>query len=169
MKKLLIKILKKSLGLKSLMHFEGSYVIKVWDKTTGDLIKEYAPIKNLVVSSPSGYGINLIMRSLGNDSTYPLPITSASIGTGTTAPTLADTDLQTAVLTGIVVADRVVLDNAVIISFFINDGELANGTYKEFGIYSNGRLFARSLIDPVFVKGSNQNVSVDYTIASVNV
>lgn len=158
------KILQTS-GLK----FKGSYVIKTWDKDTGELLWQSDPIENLVVSDPSGYGINLIMRALANDPTYPLAITSASIGTGTTEPALGDTDLETPVLSGIIVADTLVVDNGTIISFFINDAELADGTYTEFGIYCSGRLFARSLIDPQFVKGPNQNVSVDYTIASINI
>lgn len=149
--------------LKSSAEIKGSYRIRTWDKDTGKLIWDSGEIKNLIVNS-LGYGLDIFTRQLGGDTTYAIEIDSAKIGTGTTAPTSADTDLETAVLSGITVASTSFSVGSVTISFFIPDANLANGTYNEFGIFANGRLFARSIITPAFVKGSNQNTTVDYTI-----
>lgn len=164
----------KTLSIKNENGLSGSYVIKTWDASK---VKDFKDtlcseplsvskrMKNKIVST-SGYGRNLIMRQLAGDTTYSIEIDSAKIGTGTNAPADSDTDLQTAVLSNIPVANVVVSNDSVLITFFITDALLTNGTYKEFGIYCNGRLFARSLISPNFTKGSNQNATVDYTITS---
>jgi hypothetical protein len=150
--------------LKDKHSIKGSYVIKVYDSITNELIKEYPRVENLVVSGSGGYGRNLIVRKLAGDDTYPIEIDSAQIGTGATAPSNSDIALVTPVLTGIQVANVAMSNNLVIITFFMTNALLANGTYKEFGLFCNGRMFARSLITPNLVKGSNQNVVVDYTI-----
>ncbi len=157
-KKCIIYLMKNSLTIK------GSYIIRTWDATTGKLLSETAPIENLIVSGAAGYGRNLIMRQISGDSTYPIEIDSAKIGTGSTAPSDADTDLQTAVLSNIQVANSALSNDSLVLTFFITDALLANGTYNEFGLFCNGRLFARSIISPAFVKGSNQNATIDYTI-----
>lgn len=151
---------------------EGSYVIKTWDANKVKCFedtKHSSPlsvsdrIKNLIVLG-TGYGKDLVIRRLYGDTTYALEIDSAAIGTGSTAPANSDTGLEAATLSGIVVADSVLGSGYVTFSFFITDAQLANGTYREFGIFANLRLFARSLITPVFTKASNVNISVDYTI-----
>lgn len=160
----LTDIINSMLNLKSAGALIGSYTIKVTDARTGALKRVIGPIKNLIVAS-SGYGTDLVTRALGGDTTYQLEIDSAAIGSGSTAPTAADTGLGTSVLAGIAVASvDYPTTGQVILSFFIPDGDLANGTYNEFGIFANLRLFARSLITPAFTKGSNENTTVDYTI-----
>lgn len=149
--------------LKSGSILEGSYVIKKWDAITGKLLEVSAPIKNKVVLG-TGYGRDIILRQLKGDTTYQIEIDSAAIGTGSTAPTDADTGLEASSLSGIVVADSVLGSGYITLSFFITDAQLANGTYNEFGIFCNSRLFARSLILPALTKASNINISVDYTI-----
>ena len=163
------KDMKKQL-LKDGMRLKGSYVIRTYKAGTKELIKEYPPIENMIMLG-TGYGGNLILRALVDDETYPasqLPISSASIGSGTTAPAVTDTDLETPVVTGILVASSEILSvSSIVISFFIPDSSLADGTYSEFGIFSNGRLFARSLLSPYFIKLSNTDTTVDYTISYV--
>ena len=153
----------EKLNLKNNSGISGSYVIRKYKAGTKELIWQSEPIKNLIVSS-SGYGRNIIARVLASDNTYPLAITSAEIGTGNTAPTNADTNTETAVLTGISIAEVVVTNNVVVFSFFIASGELANGTYKEFTMKCGTQLFARSLITPNYVKGTNEDTTIDYTI-----
>jgi hypothetical protein len=159
-------------GISNEGGLSGSYVIKTWDankvKCFADTLKNKPlsvskVIKNKIVLG-TGYGRNIIIRQLGNDTTYAIPIDSAAIGTGTNTPASSDTGLQTPVLSSIAVADRTVGTDNVVISFFITDAQLANGTYTEFGIFCNLRLFARSLITPVYTKATNENVTVDYTI-----
>lgn len=147
---------EKKLGIK------GKLVISKFKAGTKELLNKIE-VTNLVVSASTGYGRNLIMRRLGGDTTYGIAIDSGGIGTGTTAPTDADTALETAVLTGINVANASVSNDEVIMSFFMTDAELANGTYNEFGVFIGGRLFARAIISPAHTKASGEDTSVDYT------
>lgn len=137
------------------------------DSQTGKVKRISDWHKNLVVNG-TGTGINIIARLLGNDSTYPLPITKAKIGTGTTAPANGDTDLQTPTFTKNTVASQVISGGVVTISFFLTDAELANGTYTEFGIFCVNQLFARSIISPSYVKGTNEDTTVEYEITVSN-
>lgn len=164
--------MKNLLKLFSRSGIEGSYVIKTWDaekvKCFEDT-KHNTPLsvskvqKNLVVAG-TGTGKNILVRQLANDTTYPISITLGAIGTGSTAPAASDTGLETQVLGSIPIADSTVGTSSLAITFFITDAQLANGTYREFGVFCAARLFARSLISPVFVKSSNQNVTIEYSI-----
>lgn len=149
----------------------GSYVIKTYRAGTKELIRQTQPIKNLIVNGSTGYGKNLIARALLGSSwttAYSIVIDSASIGTGSTAPASSDTNLQTPVLTGVTVAfGEFTTASEIILSFFIASASLANGTYTEFGLFCNGKLFARSLITPSYVKGDNEDSSVEYTISII--
>lgn len=153
----------KHLDVKDKGSMIGTFVIRKFKAGTKELIWESEPIRNRVVVS-SGYGKNLLARALINDTTYPVYINSASIGTGTNTPADSDTGLQTSVLASIAVASSSATLGVATLSFFIPSATLANGTYTEFGIFAVGRLFARSLITPSFVKASNQDTTIDYTI-----
>lgn len=142
---------------------KGSYVLRSYDSVTKKLIEEIK-VENLIVSSNSGYGRNLIMRQLGNDPTYPIAIDSAKIGTGTATPADTDTDLQTPAVATIEMTSYEVTNDRLVISMFITDANLPNGIYTEFGLFCNGRLFARSLIIPTYNKISNRETSIEYTI-----
>lgn len=146
---------------------KGKYRIKKTNATTGEIISVSDWIPNLIMLADTT-GLNIIIRRMANDLTYDCIITSAEIGTGTTPPTSADTDLETPVLTGIVVADQTVAVDNVDFSFFIADMDLANGTYTEFGLRAGAQLFARSLIVPDYVKGSNEDTTIEYTITASN-
>lgn len=113
-------------------------------------------------------GINLIIRRLGNDLTYDCIITTAEIGIGSTAATNSDANLQTPVVTGIIPADQTVAVDSVTISLFIPSASLPNGTYHEFGIRCGTQMFARSIISPGYVKGSNQDTTIEYVIEANN-
>lgn len=149
------------LNLKSGFKLEGSYIIKKWDKKTGKLLWTSPRIKNKITTG-SGLGVDILTRQLCGDTTYSIEVDEARIGTGVLTP---GNDLTTPVLTGIIVADTdFSTPGTAIISFFIDSDDLANGTYKEFAIYCNGRRFASSVITPNFVKGSNQNATVEYSL-----
>lgn len=122
------------MNIKSNSGIKGRYRFITTDSVTGEIKRTSDWNKNLVVSD-TGTGINIIARLLANDSTYPLAITMAKIGTGTATPVNADTDLQTPVLTKNTVADQSVSGGTATISFFLTNAELANGTYTEFGIF----------------------------------
>lgn len=140
---------------------KGRY--KITTLENGKAVAESPWINNLVMAGISN-GRGLIARALANDSTYPLAITSASIGTGSTAPAITDTNLVTSVLTGIVPRTIAYTATAVTLSFFIPDGSLANGTYREFALWCGTQLFARSLISPVYTKTTGQDAIITYEI-----
>lgn len=122
---------------------------------------------NLVVVSAS-HGLNLIAQRLIGLSQYDVKITQAKIGTGSTAPTDGDTDLEAMELDGIIVANQSHSLGEAFLQFFISNQDLANGTYYEFGIFCGDQLFARSLISPSFTKATNEDVGIDYTITFTN-
>lgn len=140
----------------------GYMRIRTHDSLTDKPLSETAWMKNKIVSS-SGYGRNIIMRQLTGDTTYDIEIDSAVIGTGSTAPTDNDTGLvaQTASFS---ITSATVSNDSITFSIFMTDALLANGTYTEFGLKCNGRLFSRVIISPSFTKGSNQNTTIDYII-----
>ena len=129
----------------------------------GKEVRKTAPMPNKVVSS-SGYGRNLITRALSNDATYPLAITSAALGTGNTAAADGDTDLQTPTVTGLSITNATATSNILQIDVFVADASLANGTYKEFGLFCSGRLFARVLISPNYTKTTGEDTLFSYTL-----
>lgn len=149
--------------MKDSQTLKGKYRFRVYDSITGEHKRTTDWIENLIVSSDT-HGLNLIVRQLLGTTTYPLAITQAKIGTGTTAPALTDTDLETTTLDGILKANQSISNNSCIIEFFISDLDLTNGTYTEFGIFAGDQLFARSLISPTFTKSSNEDTSVDYQL-----
>ena len=149
----------------------GRFRITTYKAGTKEVIKQSDWIKNLVVlnATGNGHGMNLLVKRLINNTTSDLIITQAKIGTGNTAPTDNDTDLQTAVLSGIIVASATeTAPNVASIQFFMTDAELANGEYKEFGIFCGTQLFARALILPTYTKATGQDTSVEYEITVNN-
>lgn len=158
--------MQKKLNNKSIndsISLKGSYKITTFKAGTKEVIRETEEISNLIVSSDT-YGKNIVARNMIGDTTYPLEIDSAGIGTGNTAPTIADTALETQTLGSIAVATSSVANNVITIDFFITDAELTNGTYEEFGLFMNGRLFARSIISPAYTKASNEDSLISYQI-----
>lgn len=145
----------------------GRYRFITTDAITGEVKRTSDWISNKIVNG-SGTGINIIANILANITTNPLPITKAKIGTGTTPPTDGDTDLQTSVYTITSVTDASVSGGLVTLSFFIPYSALPNGTYTEFGLFCVNQLFARSIISPSYVKGTNENTTIEYEIQLTN-
>jgi hypothetical protein len=142
---------------------KGRYKIITLEK--GRVLATTGWIKNLVMVGDSN-GIGLITKQLFGDTTYPLAITSAEIGTGSTAPAITDTNLVTPVLTAIPIRTKSRTATGVEFSFFVPDGDLPNGTYREFALRCGTQLFARSLISPVYTKASGQDAIVVYEITA---
>lgn len=155
--------MKQKGGLK----ISGKYRIIKTDAITGKEISKSDWIKNLIMLDDAK-GINLILRRLGNDLTYDCIVTSAEIGTGSTPPTDTDTDLETPELTGILPAYQSFATDGVTISFFIPSVDLPNDTYNEFCLRCGTQIFARSIISPGYVKGTNENTTVEYLIEGSN-
>lgn len=132
------------------------------------IISRSPTIENLIMLD-TNKGLNLIMQHLNGVTTYPLEVNSLSIGTGTNAPTSTDSNLQTPVATGIVKAIGSITAPGVFYSeWFITDGELADGTYNELGLFCGSQIFARSLISPAHVKAALTDTLIVYTITASN-
>lgn len=156
--------MKKASGGFSL---KGKYRIITTDSRTGEVKRSSQWIKNLIMLA-NDLGVNLLLRRLANDLTYDVVVTSAEIGTGNATPTNSDNALATPVLTGISIAQTNISVNNIVLSVFIPNGSLANNTYKEFALRCGTQMFARSLILPVYVKGSNEDTTIEYTITGSN-
>lgn len=120
-------------------------------------------MKNRVVSS-DGYGRNLVIRQLGGDATYPIEIDSAGIGTGSTAPVDGNTALETPTVTGVSIANKTITNDLLNVDIFMSDATLADGTYNEFALYCNARLFSRIIISPGYSKSAGEDTLFTYVI-----
>lgn len=145
--------------------------LKVWMLRKGYLerhLLSVSPVIHNTISTANNHGLNIIAQRLAGKTTYDIVIDEGKIGTGTTAPTTADTDIETLTLDNILVANQSSSGGTAVLTFFINDGELANGTYTEFAMFSGGQLFARSLISPNHTKATGEDTSIEYTISFSN-
>jgi len=150
--------------MESKISIKGCFRIRTYKAGTKELLRESEVMHNLVVTGASGYGRNLIMRRLAGDNSFGIAIDGAGIGTGT--PVLADstTALTAEVTDDFLLADRSLSNNVLIVSWFITDANLPDGTYTEFRMSIGGRLFTIAAISPSHVKGSGEDTAVDYTL-----
>lgn len=131
----------------------------------GNLVWQSDPIKNRVVSSAPGYGRNLIMRALaGGDDVLSVEIDSASVGDDDTTPVDADTDLGNPLVEDITITNSVVTDDVLNIDVFASDATLPDDTYEEFGLFCDGRLFSRVIIDPAYTKVAGEDTLFTYQL-----
>lgn len=143
--------------------FAVAGVLRITKYFDGREVWQSAALPNKVVSS-SGYGRNIIARQLAGDATYPIEIDSAALGSGSTAAADSDIGLETSVVSGLSITNAVVTNNVVQVDVFVSDAALSNGTYREFGLFCNGRLFARILISPAYTKASGEDTLFSYTL-----
>lgn len=128
--------------------------------------KESRWCHNLIMLG-DGTGMNLFIRQLGANTTYGIAITKLKLGTGTTAATDADTDLETPTVDDIVVTNRIFIDDDTVqFKFFATDLQVPDDTYNEVGIFVGEQLFARSIISPAFTKASGVDTTVVYEISA---
>ena len=139
-------------------------------KAGTDEILSISPwMKNLVVRG-TDTGIDNILDRLIGVATYSLNLNYVDIGTGTNAPALSDTQLQTPSVRALRVTGTVTTDTATL-RFFFADGALANATYNEFGTFmdgtatiSTGKIFNRVLFSSPYVKTSGVDTTVEVAI-----
>lgn len=130
---------------------------------TGKLISQSSPLPNKVVSS-SGYGRNIIARQLAGDTTYAMEIDSARVGDDDTAAADGNTNLGNVLVSDIPITNMTVTNNVLQVDVFVADANLPDDIYKEFGLYCNGRLFARIVISPSYTKASGEDTLFTYTL-----
>lgn len=145
----------------------GRLRFKTYKAGTRELLRVSPWIKNKI-STANGHGLNIIARRLCNNTQYDPLITTAKIGTGTTAAAITDTDIETVALTGILVANATYSGGIATLEFFIGDAELANGTYTEFTTHCGTQLFSRAIISPSHTKASGEDTSCEYEFTFAN-
>ena len=127
--------------------------------------------KNMVMRGVDT-GIDVILDRLVGVATYTLNLNYADIGTGTNAPALTDTQLQTPTARALRVTGSVTT-NVATLRFFFADGALSNATYNEFATFmdgtatvSTGKIFNRVLFSSPYVKtaGVDTTIEVSFTI-----
>lgn len=157
------------MNIKNSQKITGKFRFKSYEKGTKNLLSVSEWCHNLI-STADGHGLNLIMRLLSGDNTYPLEITKAKIGTGTTPASVTDTDIETLGADNILLANRTMLSTtSVLFEFFIPDVQLPNGDYTEFATFCGEQMFSRSIITPTFTKPDNTDTSVEYQYDISNV
>lgn len=142
---------------------KGDVLLLLQDVNTGELIEDY--YKNLVTTAGK---VSMAAALRGDTSSNKGIITYCAVGTGTNAPALADTDLQTE-LDRKLVGVRSNSSNAAIFQTFFNTSE-ANGTLREAGLFGDdatdtadsGTMFTRTAINRT--KNSSQTLLIYWSI-----
>lgn len=153
--------MKREIERNEEMRVGGSLTIKKFRE--GRLVSETLSMPNKVVSS-SGYGRNLLARVLAGDTTYPVQIDSARMGDVNTAAADGDTNLGNVLATDIPITNTTVTNNVLTVDVFVADANLPDDTYEEFGLFCDGRLFARIIISPAYTKATGEDTLFTYTL-----
>lgn len=141
---------------------KGKYRFKKFDPHTGALKWTGPWVKNLVMIGPNR-GLGLITARMAGETANDVDIDNASIGKGFAAPQITDVDLEDPILEDIPRASQSHTEDSVLLGFFIPSADLPNDEYTEFAVFSGDQIFARSLIDPAFIKSSNEDVGIEYS------
>lgn len=156
-----IRSMLRKIKLSEPSRIAGVLIISAY--RNGVLLRQSSPLPNKVVLG-SGYGRDLILRQLSGDTTYALEIDSAAVGDDDTAATDADTALGSALVSGISITNMTITGEVLNVDVFVADGNLADDTYQEFGIFCDSRLFARVVIDPAYTKVSGEDTLFSYSL-----
>lgn len=162
MKNALVKLKSKEATLVGILTARGwkAGTIASGNFCKENLISEQV-FKNKVMKSDT-YGVNLLLRQMMGDDTYPIVIDGAGIGTGVTPPTAEDTALENEIVGDIAITDMNIVDGDLVIDIFIPNADLPNNEYTEFGLKMDTRLFTHAAF--YYNKGSNQDTTIEYTV-----
>lgn len=154
------------------LTFKGRFKVTGRDSRTGEVVSCVETDNKVLFSADRG--LDLILDRLNGTNTYTLNILYCDIGTSGTAPTESDTGLGAAVARAAKAAGSI-SGKAITLQFFLADGDLANGTYREIGAYvdgsatlSTGQIFNHAVFGSPYVKGSNTDTTVELTITLSN-
>ncbi|MGX7894413.1 hypothetical protein [Tsuneonella sp. HG222] len=131
------------------------------DAKTGLEVWRSPKMHNLILDA----GLALIAQHHAGVTTNALAITSLEIGSGSTAVSGSQTALVTPVLTGVTPTETAPSGASIELEFFIVDGDLTNGTYREVGLRAGATLYTRALFTTPYVKASGRNTIIRYTLS----
>lgn len=136
-------------------------------KMTSEQIAKYTPVnapqweKNRIVLS-EGYGANLIMKHLGNDTSLgPIAINHVGLGTGSAAITAGDTVMENE-LVNVPVESWVVVDGTLTMTLYIEDANMPNATYTRIALKIGTRMFTHAVCN--YVKTTGKDTTLEYVI-----
>lgn len=137
----------------------GTPTIRLYD-SDGNL-KQETTQKNLIVDT----GKNYFLRKIFDRFTGTEPdIEVIAIGSGTTAPTTADTSLETQIGSTTVSEYFFQSDNEILLSSGFIQG-IGTGTINELGILaSDNTLISRIVVDSTFNKSPTDFLNVNWSI-----
>jgi len=143
--------------MKEHLNITGTVKLRSHDKD-GNLIMSMT-VNNLVTTA----GKNLIVRKINNDAE---DIDSISIGSGTTAPTLTDTDMETELANNTILFQSVDAVNTNEILFTTTFEEnVGTGTINEVGLFSDSdTLVCRAVLSTPFEKSASEYLTVTWKI-----
>jgi hypothetical protein len=129
------------------------------------LIEEIKETTNIVPT----VGRNVLARIIAGNTTYTGEINYGALGSGSTAFTNASTQLNTEVYRKLA-SDSAFDDNISYVDWFIESGDVADGTYEEFGAFIDGGAGANTgqafslHITGGWVKSGSCFISAKFTI-----
>lgn len=143
---------------------EGAVLLRLFDAKTGKLKAEDL-YQNMIVDTGKQAIADALRGATNNNRGI---ITYCGVGTGTTAPTEADTDLETELFRK-EVSVRTVSGNVATFQTFFTTEE-ANGSLQEAGLFGDGAtavadsgtMFARVLINRT--KTSNDTLTLNWNV-----
>jgi len=155
--------------IKERIGIRGRVVVTMRDAKTGRIVSRDIH-ENLIVTG----GKSAIAARLAGDTTKANrgEITFGSVGTGTTAPSAADTKLETEFFRK-VLAVRKVTVNVAILRLFLSTSE-GNTTLKEFALFGedasvtpdSGTMFNRVLIDRTKTSANTLTIEALVTVGA---
>jgi hypothetical protein len=156
----------KTLKLKHSSQLKGRFKIQTRVAGTDEIISESPWCENLI-SKADGHGLNLFIRHLFGDVTYPLEITRARFGTTDVTPVETDDDIDSPLVYDIEVALREYVDETTIrYTFFAPNAFIPDDTYYTFAVYCGTQVFSMALIRDFntvdFVKSGNVDTTIVY-------
>lgn len=137
--------------------------VRITKFRNGKMISKSAWYYNTVPTA-SNHGRDVIAQRAYGLTTYDLEIDSGSIGTGSTSPSVSDTDLETPVETDLPIATKTKNGLQLTYNFFIADANLADGTYREFGLFMGNQMLSRALFGSAYTKSTGEDTQVEYVI-----
>lgn len=158
----------------SVIRLKGRVRVQVWDAkkylTYQDVLRarqrgvkplEEQVIENLIVTAGKNHIADLIANEGGTVSCGYV-----GVGSGTTAPVVGDTDLETPIGSRHAVTTDTRNNNVAKFSTFFTFAE-NNGTWNECGLFwdaSAGDMLARALFSPSITKDTARTVTIDWDI-----
>lgn len=159
------------LKIKRNSKISGKFRIATYEKDTfntdNPVLLNVTEWNHNVVSTADDNGLNLFLKHLYGDITYPLEITHARFGTTDVTPVATDTDIDTPLAYDIEIALREFVDTKTLrYVFFAPDVFIPDDTYYTFATYCDTQVFSMALIRDTntvdFVKAGAVDTTIEY-------